>query len=364
MVTERRLVSFPVQVVEEEGGVLLLRGIRRLRIAGEGAVEAVRIVFSETSGEGTALDDLLDLFPGAGRAAAEQLISRLLDVSFLVTSDGVLLPPTHRLETEEEVFYWECGTTAENVRGNLDKCRVLVVGVNRITRRLCDSLQQCGINRYEVIDYNLLRNFRFFDSQGGLSPAEWPSSLSQPLGDESCLEDMDPHDIGCLVAASDSGGQYYLRDWNRYCVENNILFLPVVLKNHVGFVGPMVAPGDTACLECLRLREDTNFNDPVSVRAGETEAYTGQIVNGLLPPMAAVLGDVAAMELIKFFSRRFPPKVGHLIQVNLLGPEMLTRKVLRAPRCPVCGPLMKTPSLSPLKLAFLPSNYQDYTHDK
>ncbi|MEW6366121.1 MAG: TOMM precursor leader peptide-binding protein [Acidobacteriota bacterium] len=364
MPEDRRLRSFTVQLIEQSDGVLILRGNRRLRVTGEGAAEATQIIFTATSEDGIPLEQLLELFPGPDRDPAEKLIERLLGASFLIYSDGPLQPPLDRMEDEQDIFYWTYGVGASTVRKNLDQFGILVAGVNRITRRLCEAIQLCGISKYQVIDDNLLRNARLFDADGRLRPEEWPSPLHAPIGNEGRLRDIDLSGIGCLIAASDAGGQYYLRDWNRYCVDNKLVFLPVVLRDAVGLVGPIVVPGDTACLECLRLREDSNLGDPPAMRAGEAHAFHAQIVNGMLPSMASILGDIAAMETVKFFSRLLPWRVGHLVEVNLMAPELQVRRVLRVPRCPVCGPLSRTPSQSPLKLSFVPANYTDYTDAK
>ena len=69
--------------------------------------------------------------------------------------------------------------------------------------------------------------------------------------------------------------------------------------------------------------------------------------------MASIIGNIAAFELIKYYSEALPfIKVGSLIEVNLLATELKTRKVLKIPRCPTCSSLMTRPSTTPYKPNF------------
>jgi thiazole/oxazole-forming peptide maturase SagC family component len=161
------------------------------------------------------------------------------------------------------------------------------------------------------------------------------------------MEALDPESFDCLVATSDFGGMHLLRSWNEFCVLHRRTFLPVLLQDMIGYVGPLVIPGETACFECFRLRRNTHLPDPQSRQLIEAVAFEGQRTAGFLPPMASLLGDVAAIELLKLMTLA-PPlwRVGTVIEVNLMAPDMSARGVLKLPRCPVCTPLAERPSLA------------------
>jgi hypothetical protein len=66
--------------------------------------------------------------------------------------------------------------------------------------------------------------------------------------------------------------------------------------------------------------------------------------------MASVLGDIAAIELTKFYSRALPLwRVGVVMEVNLLAGRIDARKVLRVPRCGACSNLIRRSSTSMIK---------------
>jgi thiazole/oxazole-forming peptide maturase SagC family component len=124
----------------------------------------------------------------------------------------------------------------------------------------------------------------------------------------------------------------------------------------IGSVGPLVVPGDTACYECLRARENANLADPQLARASEAGAFQRRAVTGFHPSMASVLGDLAAIELTKFFGGGLPTRVGRLIEVNLLATTLRTRKVLKVPRCQVCSPANRRSEISTDKNIFMPGH--------
>jgi thiazole/oxazole-forming peptide maturase SagC family component len=129
----------------------------------------------------------------------------------------------------------------------------------------------------------------------------------------------------------------------------------VILQNLIGYVGPLVIPGETACYECLRQRQNAHMNDPEVQRASESVTTTDSKVVGFHPSMASVLGDIAAFELTKLYTDGLPlGNIGTQIEVNLLTSEMMTRKVLKVPRCAVCSPLTTRSSATPYKSNFVP----------
>ena len=166
--------------------------------------------------------------------------------------------------------------------------------------------------------------------------------------------------VACLVATSDFGGSHLMRQWNSFCVEQGVHFLPVVLDRFIGTLGPLVIPGETACYECFRLRENANMDAPEIDRAPEVGAPDRQAITGFHPAMASVLGEVAALELCKFYGGGVPFRANRVIEINLLHPSMTPRRLFRLPRCPVCSPSLKTSSFYIDKDSFVPGNQLNF----
>lgn len=336
-----KLIALPAQLIEVNGGIVLRRGALELSLSGDGIREAVELIFSLTQDGGLTTDEICDKFSDEDRETVEQLIGQL-------TRRRLLLPETGSDrrdgdETSEGVFYWQFGTSGAEVLDRLRTKRVGVAGVNRITYRLVAALKESGFDDIPVFDHPELRNRWLFCDDGTLRMDRWTGKHGLPT---AWTDDLDLSPLDCLIATSDFGSNATLLGLNERCLARAIPYLPVTLSNLTGYVGPLVLPSETPCLQCLYARQDSNFTDPPIQRALEGASSQGQEVIGFHPAMTAVLGDVAAFELTTFFSDAMPFRSGMLTRINLLKGSMQKLRVLKVPRCPACSPLNNVPSIS------------------
>jgi bacteriocin biosynthesis cyclodehydratase domain-containing protein len=350
------LHALPVQLVEISPSALIVkRGRTEVRIRGERAGEVARRVLIATSSGATG-HEILEAFAAPDRAAIAELVTKFRSSGFLVSKSNGDLPP-EGAETSLDVFYWHFGTSTAAVRKDLSKTPISIIGVNCISRRLAATLTADGAAKVEIIHYPLLCNLRLLDDRGELRAEEWPRQGPAPRDYKQWWEECDPQSLGCVVATSDFGGAQMMRPWNEFCIKNKLNFLPVVLQDLIGYIGPLVVPGETACFECLRARQNSHLSEPEIERAAEEQSFESQSVAGFHPAMASVLGDLAALELSRFYGGwALPRVVGALIEVNLVGLKMTTRRVLRVPRCRVCASGNPHTAASPLRNVFLPGN--------
>jgi thiazole/oxazole-forming peptide maturase SagC family component len=355
-----RLRALPVQLLSVEGAVILSRGVVELWVSGERAVEVVPAVLAAASGEGVTRRDLVERFAAPDREMVGKLIDDLISRFILVRSDEPA--PVESVESSLDVFYWHFGQTARATLENINKKPIVIMGVNSVSRRIAMSLHSLGVEQVRVVDFHILRTLRLHDSSGNLKADEWPSQHS-PLTYEAWADSLSDQDFSCLVATCDFGGPQLMLEWNRFCVESGVHFLPVVLDRFTGTIGPLVIPGETACYECFRLRENANMDAPEVERIPETGAAERQAVTGFHPAMANVLGELAAMELCKVYGGGMSWRPNRIIEVNLMGPAVFSRRVLKLPLCPVCSPAVKTSSVYLDKDSFVPGheiNFHDF----
>jgi thiazole/oxazole-forming peptide maturase SagC family component len=219
----------------------------------------------------------------------------------------------------------------------LDRVSINILGVNTVSRRLVESLRSIGA-RVRAIDHPGLRNMRLFRADERLIRDAW--TALEPEAYDAWEESLPTGATVCLVVCSDFGGLQGLAEWNALAYARGWHFLPVVLQNAIGLVGPFVIPGETACFQCLLARENANLPDAAIKRATETFAFEGQLVAAYHPSMASALGDVAAIELTKQYGYGWPSTaIGNAIELNLLSASMRTRPIFKAPGCTVCSPL-------------------------
>jgi bacteriocin biosynthesis cyclodehydratase domain-containing protein len=343
--TDQRLRALPVQLIEIPNGILLKRGSTEFQIVGERAAEVVQIVLAAAEGGEVTSDGIEALFAECDRPAVGVLIQELRQRNIIIDERGC--PPGVHRETAADIFYWHFGLYRTEVNDRLSTPKIAVLGVNCISRQLAAALNRSGVTNVDLVDVRLLRNLRLFDENDPLyeDTVTGANHGAQPYAEWQPKVQSAPPD--CIVATSDFGGQHLLREWNLRCLEHRIMFLPVVLQDLIGYVGPMVIPGHTACLECLRARQNAALTDPAMRRAAEARAFEGQAITGCLPSMASILGDIAAVELIKFYSGLPQFNIGRLVELNMLTSVMTPRKVLRVPRCTACSTLNR---VSPVML--------------
>jgi bacteriocin biosynthesis cyclodehydratase domain-containing protein len=356
--TDQKLRALPVQLIEVEDGVFVRRGTTTFKISGEHAHRTVRLVLDATAGNALTRAEIGAQFPAPVRPAIDVLTAKLCERRILVPADAAS-GADGETESALDVFYWNFGLKSQQVADRLSKRRIAILGVNHVSRRLAAALGVSGARNVDVVDYHLLRNVDLFDASGELVALEWPGSQPAPVSYEQWASTLADDSIACLVATSDIGATEPMREWNRVCVKQNWHFLPVVLQDLVGYIGPLVVPGETACYECLRARQNSHLENPEVHRATERHAVEGQHVAGVHPSIASVLGDMAALELAKFYGSFVPLwRVGTLIEVNLLVPSVVGRKVLRLPRCSVCGTLNTRSAVTPVVNIFTPATVE------
>ena len=169
-----------------------------------------------------------------------------------------------------------------------------------------------------MVDDPNFRNVRFFENGERLLLERW--GLAPPEAYDAWESSPPDASMVCLVVCSDFGGLQRLAGWNALAYRRGWHFLPVVLQNAVGLVGPLVIPKETACFQCLLSREEANSPTVAVKRATEMFAFEGQLVAAYHPSMATALGDVAAVELTKHYAYGWPSAaIGNAIEVNLLA---------------------------------------------
>lgn len=342
-----------LQVVEVADGAVVRRGRTSMMVRGEGAAQVVVRLLNTAGERGAEREDLYRVVPGRDLASVKALVDALL-VRGLLTADDV---EVSRTEDNYDVFLWQFGGEVAATRRDLGEASIAVLGVNCISRRLAGALADAGFRDVRVIDFPLLANLRLYHDDGSLDVSSWQSPEPIRSYESFAGEIAEGYRPDCLVVTSDFGGATLLREWNNFAVSQDLTLLPVVLGDLIGRVGPLVVPGETACLECFLARENSHLPDVDLKRRVDDAAFEGQAVNGFHPSMASILADIATLELSRFLGHFDAPRaVGTVLEVNLLDGQMKSRKVLRVPRCRVCSPVVRRSPAAVRVNTFMPGN--------
>lgn len=329
--------------------VVLKRGINEMMLSGPG-VQSIVEPLVEILGNGRTREEIVAAFPADLQGEVQGLLTKLL-VRRLISEgpgDGPDTAPGDGAGPEalQGAFWWNFGDLGLEAPQRLHEARIVVVGANLIARSLVRSLLEMGVGRVTLIRHPILDNHLIPFDDAPLRAAG-PGRLER---EESLPAEEALAGAALLCAASDFGQPDALVEINRVALRTGTPFLPVWLSEMVGFVGPLNHPYETACLNCLRARTDSNNPDFEAARAVRTHMATHADARhgaGLLPPMTGVLGEIAAMEAAKHVGRfTYNDTVARVIEINLISFAAAVRRVLKIPRCPVCSEMMRQPSRS------------------
>jgi bacteriocin biosynthesis cyclodehydratase domain-containing protein len=319
----------------DDGRVVLKRGINELLLSGP-SVESLVEPLIDLLTVPRSPEELVAAFPQERREEVQRLLALLLE-RHLVRPGAEPAPDGTPDDPLQRLFYDNFGSVAAGIHQKLRACTVLVVGVTLVARSLVRGLTELGIGSIELVDDPILRN--------RLAPSDW---VDEGNGRRLLPELPDPGEAGgasLVCATSDLGAPDALLEANRLAIAARVPFLPAWVSEMIGYVGPLNHPGETACLRCYQLRLDSNdtrreITQVVRARTGNAHDRTG-----LLPPMAAVVGEIAAVEVVKALGGFAPADaVGRQIEINLVSFAARVRRVLKAPRCPECSDVMaRTP---------------------
>lgn len=343
------LHALPVGIIPVQGGVILKRGCTEFRIEGIGVEEVIRKVFAAAeSPTGATRADLSTMFDHPERSTIDALIEQLVLRRLLVANVS-----PHKIagekESSEDIFFWHFASTQKDMAEHIGSKRIAILGANNLSRDILSALSLAGIKDIRFIDYLPLGNPNSPDILPlSTFPVAPDATVSTPDDFNGTLFDS----LDCLIATSDFGFTPAMGDINRYCVSHKRHFLPVILHNMVGYVGPFVVADETPCYECLHRRMGSHLDEPELHLAIQAHSYATRHLVGAHPLMLSLLAQIAVFELLKCYGDTIPADFGTLIEVRLLASRMESRKVLKLPRCPVCGPLLTRPSTTLRKSMF------------
>jgi bacteriocin biosynthesis cyclodehydratase domain-containing protein len=253
-------------------------------------------------------------------------------------------------ESNEDVFYWAAGSSRKTTIEALADLNPVICGVNRISQKICQSFEALGVPDVTLIDDPALRNTEFFDRRGRFS--------AKSFGVPECIAAKDFYDMrlttGCVIATSEFGSPSFLLPWNSLCCGHNVHFMPVYLKDMIGYAGPLVIPGDTPCLQCVRMRQNAHLRHPAINTQIEKEMERGYPIAAIHPAMVNILAETAVFELVHFYGALPEPRPGRLIVIDLAAGKTESKRVLKIPRCPVCSSSVSTAGVQVRKLTPLP----------
>jgi bacteriocin biosynthesis cyclodehydratase domain-containing protein len=324
--------------------IVLKRGVQEILVTGPGAESILEQLTRMLDGS-RGRDEIVASFPGHLQSEVQNLLTDLSDRGMITDKPQETLGE-FGLDSLQASFWRNFGDSGSATLSRLRQATVVVIGANLITRTLVRSLLQISVGQIIVVDHPILNNELvptedFADATGG-SAGRLRRVSATPSADDLAGASV-------LCGASDFSQPEALLETNRLALSVEKPSLPIWLSEEVGYVGPLNYPFETACLRCFNARLDSNNVNYDAARAVRLHMATSEARRtvGFLPPMAAILGEIAAMEIGKCIAG-YPPSdaVSRVIAVNMLSFSTSVRRVLKVPRCPDCSEIMRKPTRS------------------
>jgi adenylyltransferase/sulfurtransferase len=220
----------------------------------------------------------------------------------------------------------------------LQSARIAVVGTGGVGSAVAYFLASFGIGRLRLIDEDIVEESNLHrligaDSQDlHLPKAEvlgrklnsrhpWTrtEAIVETLRTENAKELLADNDL--IVDGTDNFRTRYIL--NRFARDNKIPYLftsAIANQGHISLFEPPATP----CLECLM-----PMTAPRSVDTCETL--------GVTPTVVGMVGTLAAAEAVKKVLELPTRILGHLLTVDLAGPDFVFTKISKREKCGVCN---------------------------
>ena len=127
------------------------------------------------------------------------------------------------------------------------------------------------------------------------------------------------------------------------------------VEGAIARIGPLVIPGNTACLVCAESRILSNAGpDEVDIAAAFGRRYAGRVVaDGPAHPLfAEAASRLFLLELTSVLTHYGARTVNGFVELDTSGADRRFHRVLRVPRCPGCS--REAPPRIPWDLTFEP----------
>ena len=319
-----KLIATPVLVVfDEVGAATFRRGNTKVELTSPIQAKACLDILNAFQFPGLDLDDFILKFETTAVEAVSSLIDQMKMSGFLVP-DGTVV------DNPEATFWRDFLQSRATIDDGASRLEVVMVGKSHLTERVAESLQAAGAKIDSWIDDPMLRG----PALETLKTSQW--TLSEGVS----LAPRDDLNLRLIIACTDIGAETHLRPWNEFCVDNNIHFLPISLKDNKVNMGPYVRPHENACFECARGR--INANAVTVDRADEEHRHLVPHAFGWHPILLDTAASLATAEVLRQTFGCLPAlRPDHIIADPIGTGTVMRHGVLRLPRCPVCSPIKR-----------------------
>jgi thiazole/oxazole-forming peptide maturase SagC family component len=221
----------------------------------------------------------------------------------------------------------------------LKKSQVTIIGDKEFLESIVRNLIRSGIGMIRYF-YNI-RNIKAIED---ISLENYPSGKIVGIGlDINRLEKIFEKNADFLIVADRDLKKDEINKINKMALKKSV---PWISFSDFGqkeiIVGPMIIPYKTPCYECYQLRKESNYNYFRELRLFQKENnYIRTKIStksAYLYPFIGIISSFISIEVMKYLTQFTTPITqGRIFTINWLTMETRVHRILKIPRCSVCG---------------------------
>jgi bacteriocin biosynthesis cyclodehydratase domain-containing protein len=350
-----------IDVVPLSNGDTLFRSdALAVRLEGSAARILAEQVVPLLDGE-RSLAEISQMAPSFPGADLQQWLDDLVRAHVLRCSDQPVRPPDPEARAMLPFleFLESIGISTSEARKNLARLRVVVFGLEGHGAHVAAGLAQCGVGELVLVD-----PFPYQLENKSLMPWLQPATMGRNREETvatalqaTCaasrinasggaaldLERITALATGAhlLIGCFDKGFSSTHHWINRASLSLKIPALFAECAGHIGRVGPLVLPGQTACYMCYRMRRlacAEDFNLAMSYEEFLDKLKRPALhARATLPGLPAYLGSLVTIEAIKcLLSLSLPALADKVLEFDAFSFHTAWHPIVRRADCAVC----------------------------
>jgi molybdopterin/thiamine biosynthesis adenylyltransferase len=290
------------------------------------------------------------------------LLQQLTELGVAVASDHVSLLAEQNFASRQLAFFADFAKDPTVIQSRLATAHVIVVGLGTIGGGILEHLVRAGLGGATAVDpdvvsmSNLARQSLFSVNDVGRPKVEAArtrlSQISAPLcfvGKQNALHsaaEMEAllESATLVINCADQPSVEQTSQWvGKACTAKRI---PHILaggyRTHLGFLGPTIVPGESACWRCF----ETHYaaHDPFG-QVGWTPLKISQPTGGSLGPLGGIVSGIHAWEAVRVLTGLLPPiMTNRKAEIDFRTLELTWLEVPPFPDCEECTKARVAPS--------------------
>jgi molybdopterin/thiamine biosynthesis adenylyltransferase len=289
----------------------------------------------------------------ASAAHVAELVEKMAAHRLIVDGAGTSMEEVRH--QRQLAFFSDFTDDPQGAQRRLAASTVTLLGLGTVGGAVAAQLVQAGVGTIRAFDPDVvsetnLARHAFFQQEDVGQPKTVAArarllSINNSLNfDGRAVAVASERDVELLARGSDlvmncadQPSVAQTSEWvGRACMR---LHLPHILcggyRTHLGFLGPTIIPGQSACWKCFA--SDYEENDTFA-RAGWRPLPVSRPTGGSLGPLGAIVAGFHAWEAIRLLSGVLPPRMLNCKgEVDFMDFSFSFRTVKKREDCPVCG---------------------------